>query len=171
MCQLGTVIAGDSATVTYSFYPNREGQITMHSVASSSIADFDLSNNEVTQVTPIIPHAAQADLYVVATTDSATVTVGDPVTFVVDVRNRGGAEAPASRLTGRSPERTTAWIPMTIRTGPARRSDIPDVFQCDLGTIAPGGHATVRIQVTPLEQGYLNGVLRGEDHGARIDPV
>jgi uncharacterized repeat protein (TIGR01451 family) len=91
----------------------------------------------------LAPAAASAatDVSVAAGAEPTTVKRGDQVVFSVDVRN-GGAE-PAQAVT------VTQSYPLGIRIVSAQASqgscELSDSVTCALGTLEPGGQATVTI--------------------------
>jgi len=174
-CRFGTVVVGDSVTASFTFQPDREGTLTFHAVASSSINDATPANNEVTETTSIVPRPAQSDLFFDVRAESTFVTVGQTSTVVVDIGNRGGAPALSTRLVSEfggggqvvrvdGIENPAGTCEPIDAGGPYFRS------RCELGSIAPGAHVQVRFRVTALAVGDLYGSFQATSTSPESTP-
>jgi len=90
---VGLLAPGDSATIAVRVKVDTPGtKVNVATVSSATVNDPDQSNN--TDIASLSTGPAELDLAVTKTlAGAAQVTVGDPVTFVVTVRNNGATEA------------------------------------------------------------------------------
>ena len=100
-----------------------------------------------------------ADLAVTQTDAPDPATARGQVTYTVTVQNNGPAAATATTLTDVLPDATfvsaTPSQGSCARAGKGRRDG---TLTCDLGTLAPGGSATVSIVVSPSKAGTITNV-------------
>ncbi|MDP8956615.1 MAG: sortase [Actinomycetota bacterium] len=96
-CSLGTIAAGNSATIALRVLPTAAGNVDNTAEVLSSVADPDPSNNEDTEGVTVEapPPAPQADL-ILAKSHSGDLTPGATATYVIEVSNAGpdAAEGP-----------------------------------------------------------------------------
>jgi large repetitive protein len=79
VCELGTIAAGDSATVTVVVRPLRTGTITNEASATSAEDDSDGSDDSDSESTTVRPNAAGCTIVGTTSGDTITGTSGDDV--------------------------------------------------------------------------------------------
>jgi uncharacterized repeat protein (TIGR01451 family) len=92
-CDLGTVAAGDVATVTISVTVKPStgvGTLSNSAGVESTTSDPNTSNNAVTELTTV---ATQADLAIAKADDPAPVDAGGLLTYTLTVTNNGPSDA------------------------------------------------------------------------------
>ncbi|MDO8414555.1 MAG: hypothetical protein Q7S51_12290 [Gallionellaceae bacterium] len=151
-CQIGTLSAGASATVTVMVKPYLNGTLS-HSVTVSSItADANSANDSATTSTVI---NGNADLALSMSDSPDPVKAGQNVTYVVTVRNTGAGIANDVVLSDHLPNAYYAtYVSHTASQGSCTLlSDTPyygeKSLRCSLGQLNGGASATVSIMVTP----------------------
>jgi uncharacterized repeat protein (TIGR01451 family) len=130
---------GQSATITLAFRPTVRGQLTSSAMVLGQQGDSNPSNNSVTST---IVAEAVADLVVALDASSDPARVGQPLTYIVTVTNRG--PSPASSV-GLVVEEQTFSGPL-----PSSRR-----FEVEIGSIEAGGSRTVTFQLLPSTAGHL----------------
>jgi uncharacterized repeat protein (TIGR01451 family) len=113
---------------------------------------------------PPPPPPLAADLDVLQTQTPAEVTVGQPVTYTIVVRNNGPGAASGVRLDFTPP--TVITVKSVTATQGA--CAVGEKVSCDLGTLPAGGTATVVVAGRPAKAGAGTGTL--VTSGAEADP-
>jgi uncharacterized repeat protein (TIGR01451 family) len=144
---LGTLAPGTSATVTIVLLANATGTLTFGATATLAENDPNLGDNRgsanVQVVTP-------ADISVEVLAAPNPVFVNQPITYTIRVRNIGASDALGVQVqAGLTPGGTF------ISADPSQGSATPGSgsITASLGTIAPGGLATLTVIVTPSAAG------------------
>jgi len=151
-CQLGTLAAGGSATVTIKVTPTTDGRLANTAQVSSTTADPDAANNSATAETVV--NAApppSADLRLTKSDSPDPVLVGQELTYTIAVSNPASSTSTASNVV------VTDTLPGSMTFGSATASQGSctgtATVSCQLGTLAAGASATVTIKVTPTTGG------------------
>lgn len=154
-CNLGTLNAGASATVTVVVRPsiatsgNRSNTAT---IRSPDIGDPVLSNNSGSVSSAV---TAIADIAVSKTATPLSVPAGAPLTFVATVRNNGPSTAQTVSMSDTLPG-NAAFISVSAVTGGGSCTSVPAAgviggnLVCGWGAIASGSQVTVTYSVRPL---------------------
>jgi uncharacterized repeat protein (TIGR01451 family) len=156
ICQIGTIAAGGSETITVTMSGVAKGVVTNTASVTSTetLAGFDvlLANNTVDEDTTV---RTKTDMQVVSKIPSVTpVNVRDNFDFVITVANNGPGEAddvvvsdnlPAGmELTGNPAAVVTAGVATsTVCTGAGGDTS----FTCDLGTVNNGSTIEISLPV------------------------
>ncbi len=158
VCQIGTIIAGGSETITVTMSGTAKGVFTNNASVTSaeSLLGFDVlpGNNSVAEDTTV---RSKADMEVVSKSASASpVNLRDNFDFVIEVRNNVGAglaEAddvvvsdtlPAGmELTGTPTAVVTGTTTLNSCTGVAGSTS----FSCSFGTVNNGTTMTITVPV------------------------
>ncbi|MGH2597358.1 MAG: DUF7507 domain-containing protein [Actinomycetota bacterium] len=150
-CNLGTIAASSTATMTVVVTPTVAGSITNSATVSSATADPVLANNTASQSTTV---GASADLAITKTDGVVSVTIGQTTTYAITITNNGPSDVPAGiTVTDTVPAGTTA-----IETE-ADCSFVGSVFTCvTSATLVVDSSVTYRLAVT-VPVGYVPLVL------------
>jgi uncharacterized repeat protein (TIGR01451 family) len=128
-CNLGTIIAGQSKTISSTFTtpPSFTGtSIANSATVSSATSDPSAGNNTSTATTPFGPPTA--DLLVVKT-GPAGATPGSTITYTLTISNNGPATATGITVTDPTP----SGLSFVSNSGACSGA-----FPCSLGTLASG---------------------------------
>jgi uncharacterized repeat protein (TIGR01451 family) len=146
-CQLGTIAAGGSVTITVSSPATTpatactsQPNLSAVATADGGLTAYDSGSLNCTPANP-------PQLRVVKTPDGGTFTSGGQVRYNIVVRNvaiAGSASATHVRLTDQLPTNGgLTWETVTTTQGSCSIS-ATSLLTCDLGDIAPGGAVTIR---------------------------
>ncbi len=146
-CDLGTVPAGGTATVTINVTvnPSTSGTVTNTATVASTTPDPDLSNNKdtlVTPVTPVPPPLVSADVSITKIGAPNPVFNGNALTYTLSVVNNGPSSAQAVMVSDPLPFEF-AFGSVSATAGSCTES--AGTVTCDLGAMASGDKATVTI--------------------------
>ncbi len=150
-CDLGDLVAGATATVTLVFTPTVNGVMTNAAVVSANQADPLVADNTARETTRVEP---VADLAVLKSDRVDPVRVGDALTYLITVTNRGPSDATGVTLVDP--------LPVSVDFGSADCSQgsclapASGEILCELGSLSRGGKATVTIVVTPTLKGQIS---------------
>jgi len=151
-CTLGSLAPGATATVTLAVTPTASGVWANTATVTGNEIDPDLANNSAAECTVVDP----ADLALVKTAAPAAAGVGIPLTFTLVVANHG--PLPATGVVA------TDTLPASFTLGavtPSQGScDGAGTVTCALGSLAPGGAATITLAVTPTVPGFFTNTAR-----------
>jgi uncharacterized repeat protein (TIGR01451 family) len=165
-CDLGDLLPGTSRTLRIegTVDPAFTGTLSNTAVAESATADPVQASNRSTADTTIF---ANADLVLEKTQSPNPVIAGEPVTYTIDVVNRGPSSATGVVVTDPVPADVTID---GLMPAPACSRTLQDVT-CALGTLAPGEHRSVTVQgtVAPAHAGALTNAANVT--ADTIDPV
>ena len=147
-CNIPTLAAGGSATITATFgipvgYTAPTPIVNAASVTATT-TDPTPSNNSSSAST-----AVAADLEVVKTATTSVNFIGAPFTYQIVVTNHGPSPATGVTMTDALPAELAFQTATTTQGTCSGTSTVT----CDLGTLANGASATVRITVLPLPTG------------------
>ena len=149
-CHVGTLDAGESATLTIRTTASVPGVITNSAHANSDTNDPDTSNNGDSEDTTV--NALQADLSVTKSDNADPVTVGEEFRYTVVVTNNGPDTAEGVTLSDSMPAGTTHLLPI-ISQGYC--SSTPSFIFCHVGTLDAGESATLTIRTTASALGVI----------------
>ncbi|MEL6894298.1 MAG: DUF11 domain-containing protein, partial [Actinomycetota bacterium] len=136
-CDVGTLAVGASATVT------------INATVRSDVTDLDPNSGRAAATTPDPDPGnnvdvadptvdTSADLVTTKVLSTATAVPGQPVTWTINVANNGPSDATAVEVADTVPALITG---VTISSSQGGCT----AFPCLLGTVAPGGSATITI--------------------------
>ena len=145
--------AGSSVTytVTCAIDPSATGTLSNTATATASIDDPDLTNNSATDDDTVLTPMADLSITKVANPDPAEVNA--PLIYTVTVTNNGPSDAVAVEMVDTLDGSVES--PVVNSSQGTCSIALPEVT-CDLGTMAPGGEATITIEVNPGEAGSIS---------------
>lgn len=151
-CSLGTLAVGGSATVTIQVIPNAAGSLTDTASATSAVPDPNPANNNASvTVNAISVPTPEADLALALAAAPDPVTVGQTLTYILNVSNQGPSNATGVVLSDVLP----AGVSLVSAQPSQGSCGGTTTVSCSLGALAVGGNATVLIQVVPNTAGSL----------------
>lgn len=167
VCDLGTVDAGSSRSITISasLPPDAPpGTVVNTATASSDVPDPDDTDDSASAPVEV---TYEADLSVTKTSAADSVLLGDTMTYTLAVTNSGPSDAADVVLTESIPAGTSAVTPL-----PAGCAGTVEIT-CDLGDVPAGDTRTVRVEIdvpdtTPL--GPLDNIATVTSTTADPDP-
>ncbi|HZQ47205.1 MAG TPA: proprotein convertase P-domain-containing protein, partial [Verrucomicrobiae bacterium] len=163
-CNLGTLFAGQTATVTVVVFPEVAGTIFSTATVGAQQTDFNLANNTVTLGTVV--QSPTSDLAVGLTANPSPVLVGSLFNYTASVTNNGPSTASGVKVTNTLPANVT-FISASSSQGTC--SSIGNQVICTLGTLLQGSNATATIQVRALNVGTITATAVAS--GNQTDPV
>lgn len=142
-CNLGTLNAGQSATITSTFgtLVAFAGTVTNTASAATTTADPNGANDSATASTTV---AADADLSITKTAPAGPYLPGASITYTLTVSNAGPGVANGVTVTDVLPA-GTSFVSATPTQGSCSGTS---TVTCSIGTIANGGSASVTIVLT-----------------------
>jgi uncharacterized repeat protein (TIGR01451 family) len=151
-CALGTLAVGGNASVVIQVIPNTTGSLTDTASVTSGVPDPNPANNNASvTVDAIIVPGPEADLSLTLTAAPDPVTVGQILTYTLNVSNSGPSDATGVLLSDVLPAGVTL-----VSVQPTQGScNGTATVSCPLGTLAAGGNAMVVIQVIPNTAGNI----------------
>jgi uncharacterized repeat protein (TIGR01451 family) len=150
-CSIGSLASGGGATVTIGVTPNSPGIITNSASVQASTDDPDLTDNSASEDTSVQAVAGQADLSLTKSAP-AKVRTGQRLTYTIVVKDLGPDAATGVTVTDLLPSGVTL-VSATLREGSCNQSG--GTVTCDLGSLATGKKATVKILVTSTSVGTI----------------
>jgi uncharacterized repeat protein (TIGR01451 family) len=151
VCDLGSLNAGASATVTIVVTANQPGWMTDHGWVSVDPP----GNWQHHRSASVYVHRVNANVDLSLDGSPATVDPGQQVTYTATVGNHGNGTAPTVAFQDLLPGRASL-----VSTSPSQGSCSGDpVVVCNLGSLDAGARATVTIVVTASQPGRMT------DHG------
>jgi uncharacterized repeat protein (TIGR01451 family) len=144
ICTVGALVAGQTvtATVTVRILPTTTGTLVDTATVSSPTADPSPSNNTASVATAAV---AEADLTLTKTMSPEKVDVGQPLTYLIGVTNKGPSPATNVTVTDPLPSQVT---PDGAVPSQGSCTVAGQVVTCALGTLAVNATATVTITAT-----------------------
>lgn len=135
-CAIGTLTSGQtvSITSTYAVGAGASGSISNTATVSAGTPDPNTADNSATATATVIQ---QADLQVTKS-GPASAFPGNNVSYVINVKNNGPADAAGVTLTDPTP----AGLTFVSATGACT------ALPCSLGTMTPGQQATITVTYT-----------------------
>ncbi len=151
-CSLGTVPAGGSASVVLQVIPNAAGTLTDSANVTSGVTDPNPANNSASvTVTAVAAAQPMADLSLSLTAAPNPVTVGQTLTYTLNVANAGPSDATGTVLSDQLP----AGVSLASAQPSQGACSGTTTVSCSLGTVPAGGSASVVLQVIPNAAGTL----------------
>ena len=138
-CQVGTVAAGATTTVTVTGTLSADvdpGTVSNTASVTATTPDPDLSNNTST----VSAGVAQANLAVTKKPSAPSVRPGGTLSWTITSTNHGSGPARHTVVTDRIPDGTTL---VGVRTSQGSCTSAGQVVTCSIGTVEPGAVATV----------------------------
>jgi uncharacterized repeat protein (TIGR01451 family) len=151
-CSLGTLAVGGNASVVIQVVPNTAGSLTDTANVTSGVPDPNPANNNASVIVDAITvPGPEADLSLTLAAAPDPVTVGQILTYTLNVSNSGPSDATETVVSDVLPAGVTL-----VSAQPSQGSCVgATTISCSLGTIAAGGNASVVIQVIPTMTGTL----------------
>jgi uncharacterized repeat protein (TIGR01451 family) len=151
-CSLGTVAVGGNASVVLQVIPNAAGTLTDTANVTSGVTDPNTANNSAAvTVTAVAVPQPMADLSLSLAAAPNPVTVGQTLTYTLNVANAGPSDATGTVLSDQLP----AGVSLVSAQPSQGSCSGTTILSCSLGTVGVGGNSTVVIQVTPNAAGSL----------------
>jgi uncharacterized repeat protein (TIGR01451 family) len=151
-CSLGTVPAGGSASVVLQVIPNAAGTLTDSASVTSGVTDPNTTNNNASiTVTAVAAAQPVADLSLSLTAAPNPVTVGQTLTYTLNVSNAGPSDATGTVLSDQLP----AGVSLASAQPTQGACSGTTTLSCSLGTVPAGGSASVVLQVIANAAGTL----------------
>jgi uncharacterized repeat protein (TIGR01451 family) len=129
VCNLGSLAASASATVTLVVKPTAAGTITNTASVTGSPTDPNTGNNSATEMTTVTP---AADLAVTKSDSPDPVLVSDHLTYTVTVTNNGPSNATGVTMTDTLPA-SMSFVSATPSQGTCSGTS---TVTCTLGSLA-----------------------------------
>jgi uncharacterized repeat protein (TIGR01451 family) len=146
VCRLGDLADGGSATITIRATATAPGSPVNTAIASSPTPDpVPANNQDATRLTT----AARADLSIRKDASAASVLVGESFGYTLTVRNDGPSAAVNTVVTDRIPD----GLQLDVATSSKGTCAGAPTVVCELGTLARGQEATIRLTVTARAAG------------------
>jgi uncharacterized repeat protein (TIGR01451 family) len=143
-CQLGTLAAGASASVTFTVEATTGSCPKVDNFGTVSASNEPVANtgNNTSNTVTVNVDCTQADVKVVKSASAATVNAGDSVTFTIEAENIGTKQATNVVITDTIP------AGLTITATSAGCSVAGQTVTCNVGTLDPGQKKSITITVT-----------------------
>ena len=156
--------SGESVTfaITGLLDSNATGTISNTATVSAAVTDPDLSNNTATDTDEITP---LADLLVSKTVSAPKITLGDPVTYTIRVRNLGPSDAQEVVVKDQIPQGLSV-LESSSEVGSCAVSN--NTVLCNLGTLKVGQDVTITVVVNANQVGTF--VNTATANSLAIDP-
>jgi large repetitive protein len=152
-CVLGSLAAGDSASVDVEVNTTAAATVVNAASASAVEPDPNPANNSDSARTKVLP---VADVSVTGADAPDPVLAGATLVYTLRVRNAGPDAATGVELTDLlSPE--VAFVAGEAGQGPGC-ADADGIVHCAIGNLAPESTADVVIEVRPLHEGVVTNV-------------
>jgi len=145
-CNLASIKAGGSATVTITVTPTSGGAITNTATVAGNEADPSTANNTAVATTTVV---ASADLSLSKTVSTGKPSVGSPLVYKLTVKNAGPSTAHGVTVVDTLP------ASVTFGSAPAGCTNSGGTVTCAVGDLASGSSATLTITVTPQAAGSI----------------
>lgn len=162
-CNLGNLASGANATIRVSTRPSQAGQLTASFAVASAVPDPSPADNSVSVTADVqaIETTNSADLSVSISATPNPGVVGQLLHYDTTVVNRGPNAATGVVLTPTLPS-GLAFVSATPSQGNCSSAS------CNLGTLASGGSATVRVTTRPSQAGQVTTTI--DVTSAVLDP-
>lgn len=158
-CDLGTMTDVSLATVSFVVTPITSGALTDALQVSATTPDRNTNNNSASfTVTAALP----ADISVTGSVSKSSATVGDKVTYTIQVSNAGPADA--ANVTLSDVISDPALTPSSITTSQGSCTPSAGTLSCSFGTLAKGGKINLSFVLTMSKAEIVsNGVAINSD--------
>jgi uncharacterized repeat protein (TIGR01451 family) len=155
-CDLGTMAISATTTITIAVTPSAAGTLTnTATIASSTTPDPSPANNSATISTTVSPAAApKADLSVAAGA-AGQVALGNTQSYTFTVTNGGPNTATGAQLNASVPA-GLELVSATPSAGSCTTNTGTGQVACNLGNLASGASASVRVTVRGTQLGARN---------------
>ncbi|MBI3805304.1 MAG: DUF11 domain-containing protein [Nitrospirae bacterium] len=164
-CAFDRLSVGEVASVSIVVTPASGGTMINHAEIHAAEPDPNPADNTSEKsAEAIAPSAAAADLSITQALSPDSGTIGQPMIYVITVTNNGTHAASHVIVTEELPP-TLAFSSAIASQGSCTTTT---QIRCELGTIDNQGSSTIRIVVTPLENGTSN--AKAEVAGEVSDP-
>ncbi len=150
-CSLGALAPGGNATVLIQVLPNTAGSLTDTASVTSGVSDPNPANNNASVTVTAVAVPDEADLALTLAAAPNPVTVGQTLTYTLNVSNNGPSDATGVILSDVLP----AGVSLVSAQPSQGSCGGATTLSCSLGTLAAGGNAAVLIQVIPNTAGSL----------------
>jgi uncharacterized repeat protein (TIGR01451 family) len=171
-CNLGTIVAGGNAQilVTANVAPGAAGKQVTNCVSVSGKQAKSSGSDRACAVTEIPPNPQPpqpvSDLKVTKKASKKTVLLGQALTYRLRVTNKGPDDAPEAKITDTASKRVK-----TIRVKPSQGTcDVGTALTCDLGTLAAGKTATIRVTAKVMRAGTVKNTVSTTTGGNDPEP-
>lgn len=162
VCELGQLGVGGTATVTLTAATSQVGSLTNTVTVSSEEVDIALANNTVTRVSQA---RESADVGLAVETEPLLPLVGQPLTWIFNVTNRGPNTATFAVLENPLPP----WASfVSVAASQGSSTNTAGLIRCELGDLAAGAGAAVTVVVIPTVAGSVTNALTLTT--AEVDP-
>ena len=155
-CNVGTINASGSATVTITIRPDNTGSTILSrpntaTVNSPDVGDPDRTNNSASVNSNVVP---VVDVTVAKSVTPNPVRVGEPLVYTVTARNNGPSTATSVKITDVLPANTAMLGTVTVTNGgsctaPASGAT-SGTIECTWATIPRGTQYTATFRLRPL---------------------
>lgn len=162
-CNLGTILNGETATVTVVHRTLISGVVSNAATVIGVLGDPNPANNAALVTATISP---SADLGLTVTDIPAPAWTGENLLYRMVITNRGASAASSVVLTNISPPNFT-FVGVASTQGACVRSN--NMVSCSLGTLAVGASAVVNLTVRPTATGLYTNLT--SVMAAQMDPV
>jgi uncharacterized repeat protein (TIGR01451 family) len=150
-CNLNTFTPGAGASVTIQVTPTTAGSSISNTASiTADQPDNNQANNSATNNLTV--NAANADVRVTMSHSPEPVTLGQNLSYFINVSNSGPSTATTAMLTDTLPAGVT-FVSASTSQGSCVQS--AGTVTCNFGTFTPGGGASVTITVTPGSAGTI----------------
>lgn len=162
---LGDLRPGENATLLIVVRPTAEGTLSDTATIRSDQADPETRDNTATINTTVNP-AVPADLAVTTLASEPQVAVGEELTYTLVVANNGPSNLARGVVLTNTLPSGAAFVSAVPSQGGVAVAD--GTLTAELGDLARGGNATVRITVRPTSPGRLTNTATVR--GGQADP-
>ena len=146
VCTIGTLVAGNTATVTIVVIPSSVGDLVNVASVKGGVDDPNPDDNTISQTTASDP---AVDVALEKSDVADTVLVNAELTYTLTVINNGPSDASRVTLTDTLPENAT------FVSASEGCSESGGTVLCTIGTLTNGESVTVVIVVVPIEVGTI----------------
>ena len=150
---IGSLAAGQSATLTIIAMPTATGTISNTATATTTSTDVNASNDSATDSITVASATSAATLTITKTPSPTSGTVGQNETYTITVNNTGSVDASNVVVSDVLPAGMT-FVSATSSVGTT--SNANGTITANLGTLAAGGSATITVVATPTTAGTFN---------------
>ncbi len=151
---LGTIPAGESATITITVSAVDTGTISLTSTANGDLIDSTPGNN--TNVTVTVPVNPAADLVVGMTGTPNPVAVGTDLLYFITIQNNGPNDATNVTATDTLPAGVSI---LDVNPSQGGFVETGNTVSFTLGTISANSAVTISIDVDPSAPGMLSNTV------------
>lgn len=151
-CSLAALPPGETAYIQLVVQPNQTGDVRNTAGVSANEPESVTNNNSSTAQTTVLAGSPVSDLSITKTTQDTQTTVGEHVTYQLEVLNSGPDSASQVIVTDNLPL-NSIFVSATPSQGSCSRSG--STLTCNLGTVAGGATATIEVVVAATTAGTM----------------